>query len=98
MFIVATIALQQNNAKSCLHLFHNCLSIMINNVYREAFCISTDTYNQSLTEKHGILEVRTLKSGLTHQKMIIILTSVKQAQMPNILYCVKTCVFLLFQC
>lgn len=38
------------------------------------------------------------KSGPTHEKMIIILTSVKQAQRPNTLYCGKTCVFLLLKC
>lgn len=42
--------------------------------------------------------MKTLMSGPTHQKMIIILTSVKQAQRPNTLYCIKACVFLLLQC
>lgn len=39
LFLVEAIALQQNNAKSCLDLFHNCLPVMINNVYTEAFFI-----------------------------------------------------------
>lgn len=41
---------------------------MINKVHTELFCISTDVLNYSLTEKHGISEMRTQKSGSIHQK------------------------------
>lgn len=76
----------------------NCLSLMINKVYIESFFLSTDTYNHNLTEKHGIPEMRTLKSDSIHKKMLIMRTSAKQAQMPNTLHCGEAYMVLLFQC
>lgn len=55
LFIVEAIALQQNNAKSCLDLFHNCLFVMIKKRIYGSILHINNTYNQSLTEKHGIL-------------------------------------------
>lgn len=46
----------------------NCLSVTINKVYTKSFCMPTETYNHSLTEKHGILKMRTLKCGSVHKK------------------------------
>lgn len=44
-------------------------------------------YYHSLTEKYRIPEIRTLRSGSIHKKMLITSTSAKQAQRPNTLYC-----------
>lgn len=76
-------------------LNYNCLSVMINKVYTESCYISTDVYNCSLVEKYGILEMKTLKSGSVHKKMLITPTSAKPAQRPNTLYCVKAYLLLL---
>lgn len=66
-------------------------------IYR-IICILTDKYNHSLTEKHGILEMRALSLVQFTKKMLIIPTSAKQAQTSNMLYCIKAYLVLLFQC
>lgn len=69
-------------------LKYNCLSFMIKHIQNHV-AYQPLIYNHSLTEKYEIPDMRTLKCGSIHKKVLITLTSAKPAQRPNILYCVK---------